>query len=212
MSEVIEITLRSLIISFSATVMSSLWSVLVALFLSIRESRVSRVIVSFFNSMVGIPTVVVGLILYMLLSRSGPFGFMEILYTPYAIIIGEAILVSPWIVSLSYEVFTKSRSTYWELAISLGADEFQAYMLMIREAMPDIIVIFLMAFSRAIGELGVALLVGGNIKGYTRVLTTSIALAVARGEFELAIALGLMLVLILFTVFLMVRLLKVYRE
>ncbi len=210
--EIIKITLRSLLISFSATILASLWSIPLALYLSRTNSRAVNIVVGLFNSLVGVPTVVVGLLFYMLFSRSGPLGFMDILYSPIAIAIGESFLITPWIVSLGYELFRGAGQSYWELAISLGIDEDIARIIMVKETLPDLLVILLMAFSRAVGELGVALLVGGNIKGSTRVLTTTIALAVSRGEFELALTLGGMLILVLFLISLMIRTLKVYGE
>ncbi len=212
MEEILEITLRSIIVSLSAILLSATWSIPITLFLSRQKTRIANIIMSFFNSLVGIPTVIVGLFLYMILSSSGPLGFLRILYTPHAIIIGQSLLITPWIVSLSYEVFVKARNTYWELALALGADYFSANMVMLRETLPDLLVILLIAFSRAVGELGVALLVGGNIRGYTRVLTTTIALAVSRGEFEFALALGAMLVFVLFMIALTIRLIKAYKE
>lgn len=209
---IVEITFRSIIISFLGTLLASLWSIPLAFYLSGKHNRATNVIVGFFNSLVGVPTVIVGLFFYMLFSRSGPLGFIDILYTPLAISIGEAFLVTPWIVSLGYELFRSARLTYWEAIVSLGVGEDIAYRIMIREVWPDILVILLMAYSRAVGELGVALLVGGNIKGFTRVLTTTIALAVSRGEFEFALVLGGILLSVLFGFSMMIRLLKAFRE
>jgi len=169
-------------------------------------------IVSIFNALIGLPTVIVGLFLYMLLSRTGPLGFLQILYTPIAIILGEAILITPLIVSLAYEVFYKARVEYWEVALTLGADTYQAYRTMLRETLSDVIIIFLIAFSRALGELGVALIVGGNIRGFTRVFTTTIALEIAKGNFEFALTLGLILLIIISTITAIIRILGVRRE
>ena len=211
-AEIIEIALRSLIISSTATIMAFLWSIPMSIKLSNSHSKVTNIIVSIFNAMIGLPTVLVGLFLYMILSRSGPLGFLSFLYRPEAIIVGEAILVTPLIVSLAYEIFYKAREDYWEVAYTLGADEKQAYTTMIREVTPNIIVIFLIAFSRALGELGVALMVGGNIKGYTRVFTTTIALEVAKGNFETALALGMILLTIISTISAIVRVVGVKRK
>jgi len=148
----------------------------------------------------------------MLLSRSGPLGFLALLYKPQAIMIGQAILITPLIISLAYEVFYKARYDYWELAIALGADTKQAYYTMLREVLPDVIIVLLIAFSRALGELGVALMVGGNIRGYTRVFTTTIALEVAKGNFEAALILGFILLIIISSISAAVRILGVRRE
>jgi len=141
--------------------------------------------------------VLVGLFLYFLLSRRGPLGGLGLLYTPTAIIIGEAVLVTPLLVAVSYRVISAAVSRYGELALALGASDTEAMEIALREAAPGLAAALVMAFSRAVGELGVALLVGGNIRGYTRTLTTAIALEVSMGEFEAAMRLGLVLVAIM---------------
>ena len=189
-SEVVEIIIRSITISGTATFLASLWSIPLSFLLVSRYSKITNLIMGFFNALVGVPTVVVGLFLYMVLSRSGPLGFLGMLYTPQAIMLGEAILITPLLVSLLYESFHRTREKYWELALTLGASDRQALKLFLLQSLPEILVVLLLGFSRAIGELGVALLVGGNIKGYTRVMTTAISLEVVKGEFEKALLLG----------------------
>ena len=193
LNDVIEITLRSIYVSGLATLLSLSISVPSAYYLS-RNSRVARVIIPVFEALIGIPTVFIGLVLYMLLSIRGPLGFLKLLYTPYAIIIGESILIFPLITAIIYRVMHNTWVTYGELAMTLGADEKQTLMLIAKHALPGIIAASIMGFSRAIGELGIALLVGGNIKGYTRVLTTALALEVSKGSFEEALTLGLILI------------------
>jgi tungstate transport system permease protein len=194
-SELVDITLRSLYVSGVATLLAFSWSIFIAYFLASRE-RV-EIISSIIESLVGMPTVVLGLLLYFLFSRSGPLGVLNLLYTPSAIIIGESILVTPIIVSASFRVLRAALQTYGEFALSIGATRIQTMCLVFRESYPGIIAAIIMAFSRAIGELGVAFMVGGNIKGYTRVLTTAIALGVSKGEFESSILLGLILLSIM---------------
>ncbi|MHA1590446.1 MAG: ABC transporter permease [Candidatus Njordarchaeales archaeon] len=212
MSEILEITIRSIAISSTAVLTSLAWSIPLSLKMISSDSRITKIFISIANALVGFPTVLVGLLVYTILSRSGPLGFLGILYTPLAIIIGEAILVTPLIISLLYETLNKARQTYWELAISLGADDIQAYYIMLRETIPDIIITALLAFSRAIGELGVALIVGGNIRGYTRVFTTAIALEISKGDFETALSLGLILFTIVSSITIISRLLGARRE
>ncbi|RLF06916.1 MAG: ABC transporter substrate-binding protein [Thermoprotei archaeon] len=161
-----------------------------------------------FNTLIGFPTVLAGLLLYLLFSHAGPLGALNLLYTPQIIIIGQAILITPLLISLTYETFVKALSDYWELAISLGASKIQAYKLVIREVLGDVVIASLIAFARAIGELGVALLVGGNIKGFTRVLTTAIALEVEKGEFDKAMILGLVLFATILVVVLTARIIR----
>ncbi|RLE88295.1 MAG: ABC transporter substrate-binding protein [Thermoprotei archaeon] len=207
-TEIYGIALRSLLISSTATLLALVWSIpFTAKLISIRH-RSKDIIIGIFNTLIGLPTVLVGLVLYLLFSYSGPLGFLELLYTPYTIIIGESILITPLVISLLYEVFSRAYNEYWELALTLGADKLQAYKLIIREVISDIFVVSLISFSRAIGELGVALIVGGNIKGYTRVFTTAIALEIEKGEFETAIILGLLLFIVVLSVILTARIIK----
>lgn len=207
MNEIMDIILRSLRISGSATLLASSWSILFAYYLS-KNTSVARFIVSILEGLVGIPTVLIGLLLYMLLSSKGPLGMLRLLYTPYGIIIGQAILITPLITSIGYRVLSRSWSDYGELALTLGASEKQAIYLVLKESLPGIIAAIVMGFSRASGELGIALMVGGNIRGYTRVLTTAIALEVSRGEFETALILGGVLVVIVVAISLSLRILK----
>ncbi len=209
--EALEIAARSLAISGTATLLSSTWSIVLAYMLA-RSPRASRLLVPFLEALVGIPTVLVGLLLYLLLSSQGPLGMFRLLYTPKAIVVGQAILITPLITSVAYRVLTHSWSMYGELALALGAAERQAARLVFSESLPGLAAAVVMGFSRAFGELGVALMVGGNIRGYTRVITTAIALEVSRGEFGLALSLGAMLVAILVLVSLTLRFLGRLRE
>ncbi|MCS7386299.1 MAG: ABC transporter permease [archaeon GB-1867-005] len=210
--EVIEITLRSLIISLNATLIALTWSMIIAYLIAGSQSKLAHGAISISNALVGLPTVLVGLVFYMLFSRTGPLGIINLLYTPQGIMLGEAVLITPLLISLLYEVFHEHRLRFWELAISLGASSKQAALLVIRESLPQLITSSLIGFARAIGELGVALLIGGNIRGYTRVLTTSIALEVTKGEFEKALSLGLILLTIVLSIVIIVRALRAYLQ
>ncbi len=206
MSELLSIVLRSLMISGTATLIAAAWSIPLAYAFS--GSPKLKPLAYLIEALVGIPTVLVGLLLYMLLSRSGPLGFLNLLYTPQAIIIGEALLITPLITAVAYRTLKEYRTDYTELALSLGATNKQAALLVISQALPSMIAAIIMGFSRAIGELGVALIVGGNIKGLTRTMTTSIALYTAMGEYEFAIKLGLILVLLTLGISFAVRVVK----
>lgn len=192
-SEVVEILLRSLAVSGAATLLAASWSVPAALALTISDSRVSRLIQDVLSALIGVPTVVLGLFLYQILSRSGPLGFLRILYTPVAIAFGQALLVTPLIIAVAASSLAKVRERVWEVTLSLGATEHQAAVAVAREGLPQLLRGVLLSFNRAIGELGVALMVGGNIGGYTRVMTTAIALGIMKGEYELALSLGVLL-------------------
>ncbi len=191
--EMINVTLRSLWVSGVATILATLWSIPLSLALIASRSKVSFLLQDVFNALISMPTVVLGLLLYLILSKSGPLGFMGLLYTPLAISIGQSILITPILISMITSGFQKLRYEVWETAITLGASELQASMALLREGRTQLLRAILAGFNRALGELGVALIVGGNIKGYTRVLTTTIALELSRGNFELAIYLGAIL-------------------
>lgn len=183
--------LRSLTISGSATLMASAWSIPLAVRLVIgRGSRARRLALDLMNSLTSVPTVVIGLVMYLLLSRSGPLGFLHLLYTPVAIALGQAILVTPLMISTAAAALSGIHEGVWEMARALGATERQAAGVMLREALPSILTVVLLGFNRALGELGIALMLGGNVRGFTRVMTTAIALEVSRGEFELALSLS----------------------
>ncbi|ABM80206.1 ABC transporter permease [Hyperthermus butylicus] len=206
MGELGDIVFRSIYVSGTATLLASLWSIPLAYLIASR--RRLQALAPILEALVGIPTVLVGLLLYMLLSRSGPLGFLDLLYTPQAIIIGEAVLVTPLVTSVAYRVLRHGFEVYGELAYSLGATSRQAMITVVREALPGLVASVVMGFSRAIGELGVAFMVGGNIKGYTRTLTTAIALGVSMGEYEFAMRLGAVLLAITLLVSLVARLVQ----
>ena len=189
-SEVAEIVIRSVVISGSATLIASTWSIPLALRLALSKSRAGRAITDVLSALTSVPTVVIGLVLYLLLSRAGPLGFLGLLYTPVAISIGQAILITPLITSMAIATLAESQERVWEMAISMGATERQAALTVLSESLPAIVTVVLLGFNRAVGELGIALMLGGNIRGMTRVMTTAIALEVAKGEFELALTLG----------------------
>lgn len=208
LQEVLEISFRSLILSLTATVLSLLWSIPVTLALISHKSKISESISSIINSLVGFPTVLIGLALYLIFSNQGPLGFLRLLYSPQAIIVGQSILITPLAISILKRTLETTYENCWELTLALGGTEKDAFKLIVTEATSEMLSSIIICFSRAIGELGVALMVGGNIKGYTRVLTTSIALEISKGEFELAILLGFILLVISVTLSLILRILR----
>jgi len=205
MNELVSIVLRSITVSGLATLLASLWSIPLALVLTVFKTRLSRVLLDIFNSLVSIPTVVLGLCLYMILSRSGPLGFLELLYTPLAISIGQALLITPLIVSVLSNSLSRIKENVLETAFALGATSSQAYFALLHEGLPLLVRSILIGFNRAIGELGVALMLGGNIRGYTRVMTTAIALEVVKGNFEQALNLGAVFIVIIVLLTIMIR-------
>jgi len=193
---VMEISGRSILISSSATMLSVLWGLPVASILGLKRFRGRFLLKGFFNAMLGIPTVALGLILYLFFSNAGPIGFLHLLYSPPAIIIGQAILITPITVSFITSAIESIDPEIKDLAKTLGASEIEASIAVLKESMNGVVLAITASFNRAIAELGVVLMVGGNIAGFTSVLTTTIALETNKGNIELSIALAIILLLI----------------
>ena len=206
--EVLEVTFRSLHISGTATLLSVSWSIPIGLLISLKDFKGKNILKGFFNALLGIPTVGLGLILYLFLSKSGPLGSLRLLYTPSAVILGQAVLITPIVVSFSVSAIESVEPEIRDLARTLGASESEANFAVLHEALQGVLLAVVASFNRAVAELGVALMLGGNIAGLTRVLTTSIALETTRGNFELSIALTIILLLIVFTLNFAVNLLR----
>ncbi|MCG2709450.1 MAG: ABC transporter permease, partial [Thermodesulfovibrionales bacterium] len=156
--------------------------------------------ISIMNTLMGLPPVVVGLFVYIMLSRSGPIGFMGLLYTPSAMIIAQTILAFPIVVSLCHSAIVSVDPITKQASMALGATPLQILVTIIKEARYGIMSGIIAAFGRVMAEVGAILIVGGNIAGYTRVMTTTIALETDKGNFELAIALGIILLTISLTI------------
>ena len=151
-------------------------------------------LINLIQTLYSLPTVTVGLLVFLLISRSGPLGGLGLLFTPYGIILGQAILVCPIMIGLTITALAEVNPLIKDTARSLGADQMQIIATVIREARAAVMAAVLLGFGRALSEVGVAMMIGGNIRGYTRVLTTSIALETSMGNLELSIALGIILI------------------
>ncbi len=198
--EVFSIVLLSFSISLTAVFFSSLFSLPLSLLLALKKFPGNRFIVNTINSLMAVPAVAIGLVIYLLISRRGPLGVLGLLYTPWAMIIAQAILAIPIITSLSLQTLRRVGSMVKETTVSLGASGWQMVVTVVKEAKSSLMVAFIMGFARVIGETGMTMMVGGNIKGATRVMTTAIALETMKGDFELAVALGIVLLIIAFLV------------
>jgi len=194
--ELVSIVFLTLIISLSATLLSASWSLPLSMVIGLRRFRGRSLVKSVNNALMGMPTVALGTILYLLLSRNGPLGSMHILYTPLAIVIGEAILVTPITTSFTIRALESVDSQIMDLSKSLGASQVEAELSVLREAKQGVALAVIASYGRAVAELGVALMVGGNIPGSTRVLTTAIAIGIGRGDLALGIALTIILLAI----------------
>lgn len=166
--------------------------------LGLKDFRGKSIVKGLLTTLIGLPTVALGLFLWLILSKAGPLGFLELLYTPGAIILGEALLVTPLIVSIATNAIEGVDPEMMNLAKTLGASESQASIAVLKEAINGIVFSDVAGFNRAIAELGVALMVGGNLAGFTDVLTTATSSFTARGDFSTAIALSIILLAIVF--------------
>ena len=193
-SDLIEITLRSLKVSLTALVLASALAIPFGTWLAIRRFRYRRVTIAALNALMGLPPVVVGLIVYLLLSRSGPFGVMALLFTPTAMIIAQVIIITPLIASITHQAMRELWSEYHDLLISLNTSKRQRVAALIWDGRRTLMTAALAGFGRAIGEVGAIMIVGGNIDHATRVLTTAIALETGKGDFALALGLGFVLI------------------
>ena len=197
--EVFNVTLRSLAISGAATLIALLWGTPIALILGLKNFRGKFLIKGLFHTLLGIPTVALGLILFLFFEReAGIVGFLHLLYTPTAIIIGEAILITPIVVSFATSAIEAVDPQIARLAETLGASESKVSITVLKEASAGIFLAGTVCFNRAIAELGVALMVGGNIAGFTDVLTTVISRETQGGSIEVAIALSIILLILVF--------------
>jgi len=196
--EVFSIVLLSFCVSLTAMLFSSLLSLPLSLLLALKKFSGNRFIVNTINSLMAVPAVAIGLLIYLLISRRGPLGALELLYTPWAMIIAQALLATPIITSLSFQSLRRVSSMVKETAVSLGASGWQMVISVLKEARSSLIAAFIVGFARVIGETGMTMMVGGNIKGATRVMTTAIALETMKGDFELAVALGIILLIVAF--------------
>ncbi|OPY54201.1 MAG: Molybdate/tungstate transport system permease protein WtpB [Methanosaeta sp. PtaU1.Bin060] len=191
---VVEITARSLFISLTSAFLAALICIPLGGFIEFRSFWGKRAIVNLIQTLYGLPTVTVGLLVFLLISRSGPLGGLHLLFSPAGMIIGQTILVSPVMTGLTISALAGVSPQIKETAKSLGASEAQVILTVIKEARPAVMAAVLLGFGRALSEVGVAMMVGGNIQGYTRVLTTAIALNTSMGDLELSMALGIILI------------------
>ncbi|SDX43836.1 ABC transporter permease [Litoreibacter albidus] len=192
--DLIEITLRSLQVTLMAVAIGSAIGLPLGAWLAIRRFRYRRVAIAVLNAFMGLPPVVVGLIVYLLLSRSGPFGVFGLLFTPTAMIIAQVIIITPLIASIAHQAIRELWAEYHDLLISLNTSKGQRIRTLIWDGRRPLITASLAGFGRGIGEVGAIMIVGGNIDHATRVLTTAIALETGKGDFALALGLGFVLI------------------
>ena len=198
--DLLEIVFLSLRVSSVAILLATGLGLAFALLLEIWKTPGKGLVVSILNTLTGLPPVVVGLLLYIILSRSGPLGFLDLLYTPMAMVIAQTVLATPIVAALSHAAITATGQPVRDTALGLGATEFQALMAVFNDARYAIMAAVAAAFGRVMAEVGAVLMVGGNIAHHTRVMTTAIAMEADKGDFELAIGLGIILLSLSFLV------------
>ncbi len=198
--DLLQIVFLSLRISGTAMIIGTILGVPLGAFLGLKSEKKTRLINKFIFTLMGTPPVVAGLIIYLLISRMGPLGVLGLLYTPWAMIIAQVSLATPIITGLTMVGVRSKGSEVVETARSLGAGPALAAWTVIRESRIAILGAIITGFGRIIAEVGAVMIVGGNIAGKTRVMTTAIVLETRRGNFELAIGLGLILLILAFIV------------
>ena len=209
---VYSVVVRSLYTSAVGTLLSCVWSIPIAVILGLYNFRGKWVIKGIFNGLIGVPTVALGLLLYLLLSKQGEFGSTHLLYTLNGIAIGQAILVTPIIVSFASSALSTSDIQLRDLSKTLGASGLRTNLTLIRESLWSIVLAITASFNRAFGELGIATIVGGNFVGETQVLTTVIGVQINFGNFSLAMAYAIILVAIVVVIALIIALIERVRN
>ncbi len=191
--EVIGITLRSFEVSGAATVVSLILGITIGTAIALNAFPGKRLVVSVVNTGMGLPPVVVGLVVSILLWRSGPLGALHLLYTPTAIVVAQSIIATPIVMGITIGAIQSLAPALRLQILALGATRRQLVWLLVREARLPLMAAVMAGFGGVISEVGASIMVGGNIKGYTRVLTTATVMETGRGEFDVAIALSFIL-------------------
>jgi tungstate transport system permease protein len=198
--EVYSIMLLTLKVSGVAVAIGALFGIPIGAAIGVKDFFGKRFIISVINTLMGLPPVVVGLFVYLLLSTSGPLGFLQLLYTPAAMVIAQLIMVIPIVIGITASTVGSVDKAVRDKALSLGAAKHQLIVTILKEARIGLLTAVIASFGAAISEVGAVMMVGGNIRWSTRVLTTAIVVETELGEFDVAIALGVILLLLAFIV------------
>jgi tungstate transport system permease protein len=198
--EVMGITWLSLKVSGIATLVSLVLGISVGSVIALTQFPGRRIAVSLVNTGMGLPPVVVGLFVSIMLWRSGPLGFLEILSTPTAIIVAQTVIATPIVMGITLAAMQQLPKKLRLQILALGATRLQMVWILIKEAKLPLMAAVMAGFGGVISEVGASIMVGGNIKGYSRVLTTATVMETSRGNFDIAIALGIILLLLAFII------------
>ena len=191
--DVVSAVTVSIVVSLWSTLFASLAGVPAGVAVAVTEFRAKRAVVTLLNTLMALPTVVVGLFVYSLISRQGPLGDFGLLFTPWAMVVGQTMLAIPIVANLTMSAVKGADPRIVPTALTLGAGPFESIRRLVMEMRFGIMAALIAAFGRVIAEVGVAMMLGGNIRGYTRTMTTAIAMETGKGEFALGLALGLIL-------------------
>ncbi len=194
----LEIVGVSVKVSASSTVIASLLGIPLGFAVAFNSFRGKHLVITVLNTLLALPTVVIGLFVYAFISRRGILGVLDLLYTQKAMVIGQVILIVPVVAVFTIAAISRIDERYRQTALTLGADTWQAAVVVAREARFGIVAAVIAAFGRVIAEVGISMMLGGNAKGFTRTMTTAMALEYDKGQFTLAVALGLVLLAIAF--------------
>jgi tungstate transport system permease protein len=194
--DLVEIVALSLRVSLSASLIAMLIGAPLGAALAVSQFWGRQAVVVLMNALLGLPPVVVGLAIYLILSRSGPFGFMGLLFTPAAMVIAQIVLTTPIVIALVHRAAATLWSDYSDLLRIDGASRRRSALELLHMGRAALLTAFLAAFGRAIAEVGAIIIVGGNIRGFTRTMTTTIALETSKGDLSFALALGLILIVL----------------
>lgn len=198
--EVLSVVSLTLLVTLTATLISMLIGIISGVVIAINEFQGKNIAVSLINTGMGFPPVVVGLFVTILLWRNGPLGYLGLLYTPAAMVIAQVIIATPMVAGITIAGIHGLPSKLRLQIMALGATRIQTFWLLVREARLLLLAAVMAGFGSVISEVGASIMVGGNIKGHTRVLTTATVMETGRGNFDMAIALGVILLLITFIV------------
>ncbi len=207
-SEVVQAIWTSLYTSGCAIVLAALFGIPAGLLIGLSSFQGKRLVITGLNTLMALPTVVVGLVVYGMLSRQGPLGEWGLLFTPLAMIIGQTVLATPIVANYTLAAVSGADNRIMSTAMTLGAGPLQSALQLLKEVRFGIMAAVIAGFGRVIAEVGVAMMLGGNIRGYTRTMTTSIALETSKGEFAFGLALGIVLMAVALVVNLFLNLLQ----
>lgn len=195
-ADLYEIIFLSLRVTISAVIIAALIGLPLGAWLAVNRFYLRRYVIAVLNALMGLPPVVVGLFVYMLLSRAGPLGGFGLLFSPGAMVMAQVIIITPLIASLSHQTIRNLWAEYHDLLISMNTTRAQRIMALLWDGRRALLTATLAGLGRAIGEVGAIMIVGGNIEHSTRVLTTAIALETGKGNFAFAMGLGLVLIML----------------